>query len=262
MRLMEEPFFSLFFSEIPEQLKPLFQEGYPWEALKGLKDFLYETLPELPKKVLIHTPLPQSYFLTVEGEVIEISLLEEEGNDYYLKGEKLEGAILRAGVCLIGRRFFFGRGVVVEPFALLKEPGYFGEDVEIRHGAYVRGSVYAERGAVIGHTTEVKNSILFSQAKASHFAYVGDSILGTGVNLGAGTKLANLTFLKKEIKIKVGETIYSTGLKKFGAILGDKVQTGCNAVLQPGTLVGKGSFLWPGVTAGPGFIPPGSKVKN
>jgi len=115
---------------------------------------------------------------------------------------------------------------------------------------------------VCGHTTEAKNAIFFPGAKASHFAYVGDSILGEGVNLGAGTKLANLRFLRGEITVEVGGRLFRTGLRKFGAILGDKVQTGCNSVLQPGTLVGQGSFIFPGVVAGPGFIPKGSKIKR
>ena len=114
---------------------------------------------------------------------------------------------------------------------------------------------------MIGHTTEVKNSIFFSEAKAAHFAYVGDSILGKNVNLGAGTKLANLKFTKKEIVIEYEGEKYKTGLKKFGAIIGDGAQTGCNSVLQPGTLLGKRSFVFPAKVAGPGVFPPESKIK-
>ncbi len=132
-------------------------------------------------------------------------------------------------------------GASVEPGAFIKGPCYVGPGSEVRHGAYIRGNVYIGRECVVGHVTEVKGSVFLDGAKAGHFAYVGDSLLGREVNLGAGTKLANL-------KIKAGTVFYQdpssyslvdSGLRKFGSVLGDGVQTGCNSVLSPG------SFLFP-----------------
>ncbi|MFN3505556.1 MAG: hypothetical protein ACK4Y7_05050 [Caldimicrobium sp.] len=234
----------------------------PWEVLKVLKEYLYSTLPEIPKLIPMEKPLPEAFFVTTEGEIIPLRELKEEKEGFYFRGEILKGAILKAGVYIKGRRFYFGEGVVVEPFSYLEEPCYFSPYTQIRHAAYVRGSVYTGKGAVIGHTTEVKNSIFLRDAKAAHFAYVGDSILGAEVNLGAGTKLANLKFLRKEIILEIKGEKINTGLKKMGAILGDRVQTGCNAVLLPGTLIGKDSFLYPGISAPTGYYPPRTKIKN
>jgi bifunctional N-acetylglucosamine-1-phosphate-uridyltransferase/glucosamine-1-phosphate-acetyltransferase GlmU-like protein len=251
-----------FFENLEEEkIVDLFNSDYPWDALKKLKEYLSDIIPELPERIPLKTPLPESIFITIEKEIIPLKELEMNEGEYYFKGEKIEGAILYAGAILMDRKVFFEKGVVVEPCAMISGPAYFSEGTQIRHGAYVRGSVYTGKKAVIGHTTEVKNSIFFSLAKAAHFAYVGDSILGKDVNLGAGTKLANLKFLKKEIVFSLEGEYIHTGLKKFGAILGDKAQTGCNAVLQPGTVLGKKSFVFPGKVAGPGIFPPGTKIK-
>ena len=142
-----------------------------------------------------------------------------------------------------------GKGSIVEPGAYIKGPCLIGENCTIRHGAYIRGDVIAGNDVVIGHDTEVKNALFLNGSHAAHFAYVGDSILGSKVNLGAGTKLANLRFNNKSIKINGVDT----GLRKFGSILGDNVQTGCNSVLNPGTLVGKDSEILPNLNVG-GFI--------
>jgi bifunctional N-acetylglucosamine-1-phosphate-uridyltransferase/glucosamine-1-phosphate-acetyltransferase GlmU-like protein len=112
----------------------------------------------------------------------------------------------------------------------------------------------------VGHTSELKSAILLNHSGAPHFNYVGDSILGNRVNLGAGTKLSNLKIIKGNVKVKVEETVYDSGLRKFGAILGDDVQTGCNSVLNPGTLLGRGSMVYPNATV-TGYVPPQSIVK-
>uniref|UniRef100_A0A832LX92 Mannose-1-phosphate guanyltransferase C-terminal domain-containing protein n=1 Tax=Caldimicrobium thiodismutans TaxID=1653476 RepID=A0A832LX92_9BACT len=244
-----------------ENIYDLLRDHYPWEVLKKLKNYLLDTLPELPRSIPTERPLPETLFLTVEGEVIPLTELTLEGGRAFFKGDEVKGALLYAGAIIVGRRIFFEEGVILEPTAYVEAPAYFSKHTQIRHGAYVRGSVYTGVGAVIGHTTEVKNSILLSGAKAAHFAYVGDSILGAQVNLGAGTKLANLKFLKKEITFEIKGFRFSTGLKKMGAILGDRVQTGCNAVLQPGSLFGKESLIYPGVTAPSGYFPPKTKLK-
>ncbi|MCD6548548.1 MAG: hypothetical protein J7K10_03685 [Thermodesulfobacterium sp.] len=253
---------DLFFESIEkEKIAELFKNTLPWEPLKVLKTYLSDIVHELPKEIPINIPIPENLFLTTEGEVIPLKELENYEEEYYFKGEKLKGSILKAGVVLTGKKIFFEKNVVVEPFSLISSPAYFSKGTQIRHGAYIRGSVYTGEEAVIGHTTEVKNSIFLKFAKASHFAYVGDSILGSDVNLGAGTKLANLKFNRKNITIVINNETINTGLKKLGAILGDKCQTGCNSVLQPGTLLGKKSYVYPGKTCGSGFFPPGTKVR-
>jgi bifunctional N-acetylglucosamine-1-phosphate-uridyltransferase/glucosamine-1-phosphate-acetyltransferase GlmU-like protein len=253
---------DLFFENLEnEKIAELFKNALPWEPLKFLKTYLLDTVPELPKKIPIGIPIPESLFLTSEGEVIPLKDLEIYNDEYYFKGEKIKGAILKAGAFLTGKKIFFEEEVIVEPFSLIFPPAYFSKGTQIRHGSYIRGSVYTGEKVVIGHTTEVKNSIFFSSAKASHFAYVGDSILGSNVNLGAGTKLANLKFSKTIITLVINNEIVNTGLKKMGAILGDGCQTGCNSVLQPGTLLGKKSYVYPGKVCGPGYFLPGTKIK-
>jgi bifunctional N-acetylglucosamine-1-phosphate-uridyltransferase/glucosamine-1-phosphate-acetyltransferase GlmU-like protein len=253
---------DLFFENLEnEKIAELFKNALPWEPLKFLKTYLLDTVPELPKKIPIGIPIPESLFLTSEGEVIPLKDLEIYNDEYYFKGEKIKGAILKAGAFLTGKKIFFEEEVIVEPFSLIFPPAYFSKGTQIRHSSYIRGSVYTGEKVVIGHTTEVKNSIFFSSAKASHFAYVGDSILGNNVNLGAGTKLANLKFSKTIITLVINNEIVNTGLKKMGAILGDGCQTGCNSVLQPGTLLGKKSYVYPGKVCGPGYFLPGTKIK-
>lgn len=126
---------------------------------------------------------------------------------------------------------------VVEPGAFIAGPCVVGPHVTIRHGAYVRGGVYLSYGSLVGHTTECKGSLLLPHAKAAHFNYVGDSILGVGCNLGAGTKLANLKMNHKTVRVHAGDQKIDTGLKKLGAVLGNRAQTGCNAVTNPGTIL-------------------------
>ncbi|MCS7199418.1 MAG: hypothetical protein N2327_00780 [Caldimicrobium sp.] len=251
-----------FFEDLKgEYIENFLRDLPPWEVLKNLKEFLYDTVPPLPRIISIKTPLKEPLFLTEEGELYPLNVLEENEGRFFHRGKELRGAILHAGAVLMGRKIYFAKGVVVEPGAFLEEPCYFSENTQIRHASYVRGAVYTGAGAVIGHTTEVKNSLFLSGAKAAHFAYVGDSILGKNVNLGAGTKLANLKFLKKEIILEVGGQKINTGLKKLGAILGDRVQTGCNVVLQPGTLIGKDSYVYPCRAPSAGYYPPGTKIK-
>jgi len=138
-----------------------------------------------------------------------------------------------------------GEGTKVEPGAFIQGPCIIGKNCQVRHGAYIRGNLIAGDHVVIGHATEVKNSIMLNHAHAAHFAYVGDSILGGYVNLGAGVKCANLRFDKKSIRIRIDGEILDTKRRKFGAIIGDRGSIGCNAVLNPGTI------LYPDVIALP-----------
>ncbi len=138
-----------------------------------------------------------------------------------------------------------GIGTMIEPGAYIEGPAIIGPNNQIRHGAYIRGGVITGEGCVIGHSTEIKHSILLNGAQAAHFNYVGDSILGNDVNLGAGVKLANFRLDHKDVAVLwQGEKI-STGLRKFGAIIGDGAQIGCNAVTNPGTLIGPKVFCYP-----------------
>ena len=150
------------------------------------------------------------------------------------------------GVHLVHKdKISIGKGTIVEPGAYISGPCLIGENCAIRHGAYIRGDVVTGDGCVIGHATEIKHSILLNNASAAHFNYVGDSILGNNVNLGAGVKLANFKLDHKEVCLFFKGEKVSTGLKKFGAVLGDGVQLGCNAVTSPGTLMGPGALCYP-----------------
>lgn len=170
---------------------------------------------------------------------------------------RIEGVVSPQAFLINPELIVIGKGTVVEAGAYLQGPLWIGENCTIRHGAYLRGNVIAADGVVIGHDTETKNSIFLKGAHAAHFAYVGDSILGAAVNLGAGVKLANLRLNGEEISVE-GER---TGLRKLGSIVGDKCQIGCNVVLNPGTFLGKEVDVMPLVNVG-GFIPDKSRVKQ
>jgi NDP-sugar pyrophosphorylase family protein len=177
-----------------------------------------------------------------------------------LPSERLDTPI-PPGVHLVGDRIVIEKGVHLSPGVVLEGPLFLGEDTEVRPGAYVRGGVWVGAGSVVGTNTEIKRSILLPGAKAPHLSYVGDSVLGTGVNLGAGTILSNFRHDGSEIVIPDGERRVRSGRRKLGAILGDGVLTGCNCVLHPGCVVGPGTQIYPGVTLRPGFYPAGHVVK-
>lgn len=138
-----------------------------------------------------------------------------------------------------------GKETLIEPGAYIKGPCIIGNRCTIGHSSYLRGNIITGDGCIIGHATEIKNTILLNEAKAPHFNYVGDSILGNRVNLGAGVKCANLRFDKSPIRIHIEGKKIETGLHKLGAILGDDVHIGCNAVTSPGTLIEKGACIPP-----------------
>jgi NDP-sugar pyrophosphorylase family protein len=171
-------------------------------------------------------------------------------------------AIVEAGSFLIGNEIELRRDVVIEAGAWVTGPTILGEGTTVRHGAYVRGGVLTGTRAVIGHTTEVKSAIFLNHAKAPHFAYVGDSILGNHVNLGAGTKLSNLKITNDEIVLRIGDQRVKTGLRKMGAIIGDGSETGCNSVLNPGVLLGKGCLVYPAVAVRKNYYEPKTAIKG
>ena len=159
-----------------------------------------------------------------------------------------------------------GRGTTLEPTAIIKGPAIIGENNDIRQGSYMRGNIMVGDRCVIGHCTEIKNSILMNHVEAGHFNYIGDSILGSYVNMGAGSRLANVQFRElqekmadtiNDIEISIENKLISTGLFKLGSIIGDNVEVGCNAVLSPGTLIGKDNWIYPNCTVSKGFHPPG-----
>lgn len=166
-----------------------------------------------------------------------------------------------AGAFLVNPELIsIGKNTVIEPGAYIKGPCKIGQGCTIRHGAYIRGVVLTGDRCVIGHDTEIKNTIMLDGAQAAHFAYLGDSILGNDVNLGAGTKCANLKLDHKSIQIRVEGGVHQTNRRKLGAILGDKTQLGCNTVTNPGTLTGQGVYSYPCMNFG-GFIPSGHTVQ-
>lgn len=154
-----------------------------------------------------------------------------------------------------------GKNTIIEPGAYIKGPCIIGDHCCIRHGAYIRGNVITGNHCVIGHDTEIKHSILLDYAQAAHFAYLGDTIIGNRVNLGAGMKCANLKLNHELVTISFQGERLNTGLRKFGAIIGDDSQIGCNTVTNPGTLLGKNVFCYPLVNVS-GFVTSNSVVKN
>ncbi|MBF0406372.1 MAG: glucose-1-phosphate thymidylyltransferase [Candidatus Riflebacteria bacterium] len=156
--------------------------------------------------------------------------------------------VVEEGAILKGEDIYVGKNTKIQAGAMIIGPAIIGANAEIRHGAYIRGHVIVADGAIVGHSSEVIRSVLLPGAKAPHFNYVGDSILGTKVNLGAGTKLSNLKNDVSEVLVKVGNETYETHLKKFGAILGDNCMIGCNAVTNPGTIMGRNCRVYPNST--------------
>lgn len=168
---------------------------------------------------------------------------------------------LPAGVHLLGDRILIAPGCRIEPGAVIVGPAIIDEGVEIRTGAYVRQNVVLGAGSMVGAHSEVKGSILLPGAKAPHQAYVGDSILGRDVNLGAGTICSNVKNVGREVSFRAGGETIHTGLRKFGAILGDGCKTGCNTVLNPGVLMGPGSVTYVNASVRSGYYPAGTLVK-
>lgn len=166
------------------------------------------------------------------------------------------------GYRLVAPAVLAGADCTISPRAELCGPALIGRGTEIRTGAYVRENVLVGERCVIGNSTELKNCILFDEAQAPHFNYVGDSILGRKAHLGAGSILSNLKSDGGEVILRLpGGIAIPTGLIKFGAILGDEVEVGCNAVCNPGSLVGRGSRIYP-LASLRGFLPAGMILKG
>ncbi len=149
----------------------------------------------------------------------------------------------------------------VAPSASITGPAIIGHGAEIRHCAFIRGNALVGEKAVVGNSTELKNVILFAQVQVPHYNYVGDSILGHKAHMGAGAITSNVKSDKTLVVLRFGDDTVETGYKKFGAILGDFVEVGCNSVLNPGTVIGRGSSIYP-LSMVRGIIPANSIHKN
>ena len=149
----------------------------------------------------------------------------------------------------------------VAPTAFINGPAIIGKNAEVRHCAFIRGNAIVGEGAVVGNSTELKNVILFNKVQVPHYNYVGDSILGYRAHMGAGSITSNVKSDKTLTTVKTPEGPIETGLKKFGAMLGDEVEVGCGTVLNPGSVVGKQSNIYP-LSSVRGFVPANSIYKK
>jgi NDP-sugar pyrophosphorylase family protein len=166
------------------------------------------------------------------------------------------------GIVHIGQQVYIGPGTVVEHGAMIKGPAIIGRDCQIRHNAYIRENVIIGNECLVGNASEVKNAIFFNNAVAPHFNYVGDSVLGHKAHLGAGVKISNFKLVPGTIKVEEeGGLRMDTGLRKFGALLGDHTEVGCNTVLNPGTIIGRGGVIYPNINWR-GMLKADTVVKN
>ncbi len=163
-----------------------------------------------------------SEFIKALGKTLDPAVFEDRGNDVYV-----------------------ARDAKVAPSAFIGGPCIIDSCAEIRHCAYIRGSAIVGKGAVVGNSCELKNCILFDSVQVPHFNYVGDSILGYKSHMGAGAVTSNVKSDKTHVAVKSGDTVIDTGRKKFGAMLGDFVEVGCNSVLCPGAIIGRNTNVYP-----------------
>ncbi len=188
---------------------------YPWEALKGIGEFI--------RKI---------------GPTLDTDIYEQKGEEIWV-----------------------AKSATVAPTAYLNGPLIIDEDAEIRHCAFIRGSAIVGKGSVVGNSTELKNVIIFNSVQVPHYNYVGDSILGHKSHMGAGSITSNVKSDKTLVVVKDNNEEIKTGLKKFGAMLGDHVEVGCNSVLNPGTVIGRCSNIYP-LSMVRGVVPANSIYKN
>lgn len=181
---------------------------------------------------------------------------------------KISSFILELGATLSedeyekrGENVWVAKSAKVAPTAFINGPAIIGKDAEVRHCAFIRGNAIVGEGAVVGNSTELKNVILFNKVQVPHYNYVGDSVLGYKSHMGAGSITSNVKSDKKLVVVKVGEEKIETGMKKFGAMLGDEVEVGCGSVLNPGTVVGNHSNIYP-LSSVRGFVPANSIYKK
>jgi NDP-sugar pyrophosphorylase family protein len=165
------------------------------------------------------------------------------------------------GTAYIGDQVIIGEGTIVEDGVMIKGPAIIGRNCQIRHNAYLRENVIIGDDCIVGNSSELKNAFLFNNAQAPHYNYVGDSILGHRTHLGAGVILSNYKLVAGNITVEMDGKPFDTGLRKFGALIGDGAEVGCNSVLNPGSIVGRGAVVYPGVFWR-GVLPANMIVKN
>ena len=165
------------------------------------------------------------------------------------------------GTAYIGEQVFIGVGTVVEDGAMIKGPATIGRNCQIRHNAYLREDVIVGDNCVVGNSCELKNVFMFNHCQVPHFNYVGDSILGHKTHLGAGVKVSNIKLDRTNVTVEMDGKPFDTGLRKFGALLGDGSEIGCNAVLNPGSILGRGAIIYPNVNWR-GILPANVIAKN
>lgn len=192
-----------------------------------------------------------------EGVTYPWEVLPAIGSFIKKLGEQLEGEEYKR----IGEDVWIAKSAKVATTAYIGGPAIIGKEAEIRHGAYIRGNAIVGEGAVVGNSTELKNVILFNKVQVPHYNYVGDSVLGYKAHMGAGAITSNVKSDKTLVTISNQGEKLETGLKKMGAMLGDNVEIGCNSVLNPGTVIGKGSHVYP-LSMVRGFVPAGSIYKK
>ncbi len=181
---------------------------------------------------------------------------------------KISNFIMELGVALSeeeyekrGDNVWVARSAKVAPTAFIGGPAIIGKDAEVRHCAFIRANAIVGEGAVVGNSTELKNVILFNKVQVPHYNYVGDSILGFKAHMGAGSITSNVKSDKKLVVVKTPEENIETGMKKFGAMLGDNVEVGCGTVLNPGSVVGKNTNIYP-LSMVRGYVPSNSIYKK
>ena len=181
---------------------------------------------------------------------------------------KISNFILELGATLSedeyekrGENVWVAKSAKVAPTAFINGPAIIGKDAEVRHCAFIRGNAIVGEGAVVGNSTELKNVVLFNKVQVPHYNYVGDSILGYKSHMGAGSITSNVKSDKKLVVVKTPEGNIETGMKKFGAMLGDHVEVGCGSVLNPGTVIGRNTNIYP-LSPVRGCIPADSIYKN
>ncbi|MBN2073191.1 MAG: glucose-1-phosphate thymidylyltransferase [Actinobacteria bacterium] len=251
-----------FFNLEDNHLKELFYNSeHVWDGLKNIKEYIKNNLTPNVSVLREEGSFISRDTVIYKGEAIRSGFTIDSSGKIVLKDSAVldDATIIYAGTVLMDNDIYIGRGNIIEAGALIKGPTIIGDYNEIRQGAYIRGNVIIGNNCVVGHTTEMKTAVMLGGSKAGHFAYIGDSILGK-VNLGAGTKLANLKILESKIILTIDGKKYETGLRKFGAILADGVETGCNSVTSPGTLLSRNVLLYPNSTAR-GFCPPDTIIK-
>lgn len=160
-----------------------------------------------------------------------------------------------------GDNVWIARSAKVAPTAYINGPAIIGKEAEIRHCAFIRGNALVGEGAVVGNSTELKNVILFNKVQVPHYNYVGDSILGYKAHMGAGSITSNVKSDKKPVVVKTAAGNIETGMKKFGAMIGDEVEVGCGSILNPGSVIGSRTNIYP-LSSVRGFVPAGSIYKK